>query len=55
MEHPPEQTPMPKKSCVVTIMFPIEDDAEALKIKAVVDEAVKDMKDKRYTFQITEI
>jgi len=55
METPPEKTPMPKKSCVITIMFPIEQDAEALKIKAVVDDSIKDMKDKRYTFQITEI
>lgn len=50
-----EKTPMPKKSCVVTIMFPIEQDAEALKIKEVIDNAIKDMKEKRYTFQITEI
>lgn len=54
MDEHPQNTPMPKKSCVLTLMFPVTDDAEALAIKKILDEAVKDMKDKRYTFQITE-
>lgn len=46
--------PMPKKSCVVSLMFAIIDDKEALDIKAVIDQAVQNIKDKRYTFQIIE-
>ena len=48
------QKPMPKKSCMVTIMFPIDDDKEAMAAKEYFDNAVKDMKEKRYTFQIIE-
>lgn len=55
MDETIAKTPMPKKSCVITIMFGIEQDAEALKLKAIVDDAIKDMKEKRYTFQITEV
>jgi len=54
METPPEQTPMPKKSCMITIMFGIEDDAEALKVKQQIDDALKDIKEKRYSFGINE-
>lgn len=54
MEQMPELTPMPKKSCMINLMFPIEDDSVALKVKQIIDEAIKDMKDKRYTFQIIE-
>lgn len=54
MEQPPQQTPMPKKSCMVTLMFGIEDDKQALDVKHIIDDAVKDMKEKRYTFQIIE-
>jgi len=57
MDTPPEipvKTPMPKKSCMVNLMFAITDDAEALKLKQVIDEVVKDIKEKRYTFQIIE-
>lgn len=51
-----EQTkePMPKKSCMVTLMFGIESDDEALTVKKVIDEAVKDIEKKRFTFQIIE-
>lgn len=55
METPPEKTPMPKKSCVITLMFAIKDDAEALAVKAKMNEIVKDLEEKRYSFQITEI
>lgn len=50
----PQLAPMPKKSCMITIMFGIEDDTEALKLKSVIDDAIKDVKEKRYTFQIQE-
>lgn len=53
MDNQPS-VPMPKKSCMVTLMFAIEDDTEALKLKAVIDDAIKDIKEKRYTFQIQE-
>jgi len=39
---------------MITLMFPIEGDAEGMKIKQIIDDAVKDMKEKRYTFQINE-
>lgn len=54
MEQLPEQTPMPKKSCMITLMFAIEEDKEALDLKAVIDEYLKTVKEKRYTFQIVE-
>ena len=54
METPPKQE-MPKRSCMINLMFAIENDAEALAVKSAIDEAVKDMKEKRYTFQITEL
>lgn len=54
MEQPPEKTPIPKKSIMVTIMFGIESNAEALAIKDKLDEIVKDKEPKRFTFQINE-
>lgn len=53
METPPVK-PVPKRSCMITLMFAIESDAEALAVKAVIDKAVADIKDKRYTFQLNE-
>ena len=55
MEQPQEKTPIPKKSCMITLMFGIETDAEALEVKKVIDEAVKDIKEKRYNFGINEV
>lgn len=55
MEQPPQVTPMPKKSCIVNLMFPIKEDTEALAVKAILDDALKDLKEKRYTFQIIEV
>ena len=46
--------PMPKRSCLITLMFAIESDAEALHVKKIIDEAVKNIKEKRYTFQLNE-
>ena len=54
MDEKSQSTPMPKKACVITLMFPVEDDTDALAVKQVLDDAIKDVKDKRYTFQITE-
>lgn len=39
---------------MITLMFSIETDEEALTVKHVVDEAVKDIEKKRFTFQIIE-
>ena len=46
--------PMPKKACMIQLMFPVDDDKEALEIKDGIDVIVKDVKDKRYMFQIIE-
>lgn len=54
MNEQPQPTPTPKKSCMFTVMFGIDTDAEALDVKQEIDDALKDIKDKRYTFQINE-
>ena len=54
MGDPTEQTPMPNKSCMITIMFGIENDAEALAVKEKLDDALKGIKEKRYSFGINE-
>lgn len=46
--------PLPKKGVMVTITFPIESDTEAIEVKQQLNEALKDVKDKRFTFQIFE-
>jgi len=46
--------PMPKKSCLINLMFAIEDDKDALIIKEQIDTAIAHIKEKRYTFQIVE-
>ena len=46
--------PIPKKSCMITLMFGIEDDQQALTVKEKLNEIVKDIEPKRYTFQINE-
>ena len=45
---------MPKKACMINIMFPVETDDEALEVKKHIDDVLTDKKDKRYTFQIVE-
>ena len=55
MEQPQQKTPMPKKSCMITLMFGIESDQTALNIKKQLDEIIKDIKDTRYNFQINEV
>lgn len=54
MEQPEQKTPMPKKSCMINLMFPVTEDSEALAVKHVLDEQLKDVQEKRYTFQIIE-
>ena len=55
MEQPQQATSMPKKSCMITLMFGIDNDQQALDVKKQVDVIVKDIKDKRYNFQINEV
>lgn len=45
---------MPKKACVISLMFEVGNDTQALNVKAQIDAAVKDIVQKRYTFQIVE-
>jgi len=49
-----DKTPMPPKTCLITLMFGIDDDAVAFAIKTKIDELISNVKDKRYTFQINE-
>jgi len=51
-EKPTE--PMPKKSCMVTLVFEIKNDEQAMELKKSIDTHVKDIEKKRYTFQIIE-
>lgn len=53
MEPQPNPT-MPKKACIITLMFECQDDKQAFSIKEAIDNLVKDIQQKRYTFQITE-
>ena len=53
MDRPPEN-PMPKKACIISLMFEVQDDKQALNVKAQIDAAIKDIAQKRYTFQIAE-
>lgn len=49
-----QNPPMPKKACMINLMFPVTDDKDALAIKQGIDEIVKDIVEKRFTFQIIE-
>ncbi|KKN09369.1 hypothetical protein LCGC14_1047200, partial [marine sediment metagenome] len=46
---------IPKKGVSIQIMFPCEDDEGALLIKKRIDEVIKDVTEKRYTFSISEV
>jgi len=51
-----EQAPKPpKKACQISIMFPVDDDQKALDVKKAIDVIVKDIQDRRYTFNISEM
>ncbi len=47
--------PGAKKGVSIQIMFPCESDDEAIAIKKAIDEIVKDIPEKRYTFSISEV
>jgi len=44
-----------KKGVSIQLMFPCEEDDEAMAIKKAIDDVVKDIKEKRYTFSISEV
>lgn len=57
-EQEPKQSPpktTPKKGVSIQIMFPCESDDKAIAIKKAIDEVVKDIPEKRYTFSISEV
>lgn len=51
----PQPKPGAKKGVSIQIMFPCEHDSVALSIKAKIDDIVKDIEEKRYTFNISEV
>jgi hypothetical protein len=53
MDKPPEIT-MPKKACVINLMFECPEDAQAFAIKESIGNLIKDIPQKRFTFQIVE-
>jgi len=50
----PNEPAMPKKACMISLMFAVESDEIALAIKHKIDEVLPNIEKKRYTFQITE-
>ena len=56
-QEPKQTQPKPgaKKGVSIQIMFPCESDDKALYIKNRIDEVVKDITEKRYTFSISEV
>jgi len=52
---PPIPQPGAKKGVSIQIMFPCESDDEAVAIKKQIDNIVKDIQEKRYTFSISEV
>jgi len=50
----PNTPPTPKKACIINLMFSINSNEDAMLIKEKVDELAKNIKEKRYTFQIVE-
>lgn len=50
----PQEIQKPKRACNISVIFPCEDDTKAMELKKIIDEAVKDIENKRYTFQILE-
>ena len=55
MDAQPQGQTMPKKSCMITVMFAIENDSDAMVIKEQIDKILADINSKRYTFQINEV
>jgi len=54
MDEKPTPEPMPKKSCMITLMFACPTDQQAIDVKGKIDEIVKDIAPKRYSFSINE-
>jgi len=52
MAQTPDLQSIPEKCCMITIMFIPESDNEAIAIKAKVDEALKGIETKRYSFNL---
>lgn len=48
-------SPKLRKGCHISIMFPVEDDQDAIDVKKAIDKFIPDVEGKRYTFQITEM
>lgn len=44
-----------RKACQIMIMFPVENDEDALAIKKAIDDVVGDLPDKKYNFSINEM
>ena len=51
----PEPKPGAKKGVSIQIMFPCPNDSVAIGIKAKIDDVLKDITEKRYTFSISEV
>jgi len=57
-EQEPNESGKPKKphkACQIMLMFPVDNDADALAVKAAIDIVAADIKDKRYNFSINEM
>lgn len=50
----PQLPDTPKRVCSISIMFPIENDEQALQLKQAIDQVIPDVPNKRYNFQIIE-
>jgi len=50
----PNEPAMPKKACMISLMFAVESDNEAMLVKQGIDKVLPDVKKRRYTFQIVE-
>jgi hypothetical protein len=50
----PQPNSMPKRACMMSIVFAITTDEAAIVIKHAIDDVVSDIKEKRVTFQIIE-
>lgn len=46
---------MIRKACQIMVMFPVDQDEEALAIKKAIDGVVGDIPDKKYNFSINEM
>jgi len=49
-----EKKEEPKQVCHIDILFPVTSDEDALKVKNIIRDALKDVEHKRFMFQIVE-